>query len=98
MARGAEVWHNHGTMAATAPKNTVAVGPQGRLVVPSTVRHQLGIVPGDTLLVSVEGNRLVFEKREAVLKRIRERFAHIPSDVSLADELIADRRAEATKE
>lgn len=85
-------------MPASNRKNTVAVGPQGRLVVPSTIRHQLGIVPGDTLLVSVEKDRLVFEKREAVLKRIRERFAHIPAEVSLVDELIADRRREASKE
>jgi hypothetical protein len=38
------------------------------------------------------------EKREAVLQRLRWRFAHIPSEVSLADELISERRDEARRE
>lgn len=83
-------------MALRAQK--VSIGPQGRLVVPSTIRHQLGIVPGDTLLMSVEDNRLVLEKREVVLERLRRRFAHIPPEVRLADQLLAERRAEATSE
>jgi AbrB family looped-hinge helix DNA binding protein len=75
-----------------------AVGPQGRLVIPSEIRHQLGIGPGDVLVAAVEGDRLVLEKREAVLHRLRRRFAHIPEGVSLADELIADRRIESRRE
>lgn len=35
------------------------------------------------------------ETREAILERVRRRFDHIPADVSLADELIAERRREA---
>ena len=34
----------------------------------------------------------------AILAGLRKRFAHIPSDVNLADELIAERRAEAARE
>jgi hypothetical protein len=37
----------------------------------------------------------VLEKREAVLERVKRRFSHIHSGVSLAEELIAERRAEA---
>ena len=37
----------------------------------------------------------VMECREDVLKHLQERFAHIPSEVSLVDELIAERRAGA---
>ena len=37
-------------------------------------------------------------RREAALKRLQERLAHIPDDVSLADELIAERREEARRE
>jgi hypothetical protein len=36
----------------------------------------------------------VLEKREAVLKRLLQRFEHVPTEVSLADELIAERRSE----
>ncbi len=76
----------------------VAVGPQGRLVIPSEIRRQLGIAPGDTLVAIVEDQRLVLEKRDAVLQRLRRRFAHIPAGVSLADEVIAERRAESKRE
>jgi AbrB family looped-hinge helix DNA binding protein len=78
--------------------STIAVGPQGRLVIPSEIRRQLGIAPGDVLVAIVEDQRLLLEKREAVLQRIRRRFAHIPAGVSLADEVIAERRAESRRE
>jgi AbrB family looped-hinge helix DNA binding protein len=81
-----------------APKYTVSVGPQGRLVVPSPLRQELGISPGDTLLACVEDSRLVLEKRETVIERLRGRFAHLPAHVQLSEELIADRRAEARHE
>jgi AbrB family looped-hinge helix DNA binding protein len=76
----------------------VPVGPQGRVVIPSEIRRKLGIAPGDVLVAVVEDQRLVLEKREAVLGRLRQRFAHIPEGVSLADELIAERRAESRRE
>ena len=37
----------------------------------------------------------MLEKREVVLERVKRRFSHIPSSVSLAEELVAERRAEA---
>ena len=76
----------------------VPVGPQGRVVIPSEIRRMLGIAPGDVLIAVVENQRLVLVKREAVLQGLRRRFAHIPAGVSLADELIAERRAEARRE
>lgn len=53
---------------------------------------------GDTLIVRAEDGRLVLEKREQILARIRALFANVPPGVSLADELIAERRAEARRE
>jgi AbrB family looped-hinge helix DNA binding protein len=76
----------------------VSVGPQGRIVIPSDIRRKLEIAPGDVLIARVEDGRLVLEKRETVLQRLRQRFAHIPPGVSLADELISERRAEARRE
>lgn len=80
------------------PNSTVTVGPQGRLVIPSEIRRQMGIGPGDVLLALVEDQRLVLEKREAVLRRLLRRFEHIPAEVSLSDELIAERRSAARRE
>jgi AbrB family looped-hinge helix DNA binding protein len=75
------------------PTSTVTVGPQGRLVIPSEIRRKMGIGSGDVLLALVEDQRLVLEKREAVLQRLLRRFEHVPAEVSLAEELIAERRS-----
>jgi AbrB family looped-hinge helix DNA binding protein len=76
----------------------VTVGPQGRLVVPAALRRRLGLQPGDVLVATADEDRLVLERRDAILARLQGRFAHIPPDVSLADELIAQRRREAERE
>jgi len=78
--------------------NHVQIGAQGRLVVPATLRKALNLKPGDRLIASKEGDRLVFERRETIEKRLWEMFSHIPEHVSLADELIAERRTDARRE
>ncbi len=83
-------------MAST--ENEVQVGAQGRVVIPAALRKALKIKPGDRLVARKVGESLVLERRETVERRLRERFRHIPRDVSLADELIAERRAEAERE
>lgn len=83
---------------AEEPAAVVRVGPQGRIVVPAPLRRRLGIQAGDVLLARAEDQQLVLERREAVLARVRALFAHVPSDVDLADELISERRAEAARE
>jgi len=76
----------------------VQVGAQGRVVIPTALRKALKLKPGERLVVRKVGERLVLERREVVEKRLRERFRHISKDVSLANELIAERRAEAAAE
>jgi len=49
-------------------------------------------------MARVEGDGIVLEPRAAALRRLRELFAHVPRDVSLVDELIAERREEARRE
>ena len=73
----------------------VTVGPQGRLVVPASLRHRLGIETGDVLVARADDDRLVLERRDTILARVRERLAVVPADVSLVDELITERREEA---
>ena len=75
------------------------VGPQGRVVIPAEVRHELHLEPGETLVVRVEGDRLVLERPRAALARLQSAFEHaIPNDVSMVDELLAERRAEAERD
>ena len=74
------------------------VGPQGRVVIPARLRRILAIGQGDTLVARVEDGRIVLEKREQVLARVRRRFEKVPREVSLANELISERREEARRE
>ena len=69
------------------------------MVVPAPLRHELGLKPGDVLVARADKDRLVLERREAVLARIQAEFAAaVPPGVSLVDELIAERRKEAAAE
>ena len=49
-------------------------------------------------MIRLEDNRLVLEKRETILARLRDRFRRVPPEVSLADELIRERREEVRRE
>lgn len=71
----------------------------GKLIIPASMRRQLGIGTGDTVLVDVDNGELrvrsvtrAIERARAILRK------HIPEGTGLADELIADRRREAERE
>lgn len=85
-------------MSESKSSNEVQIGAQGRLVIPAKLRKALNLKQGDRLMGRKVGESLVFERREAIEKRLHDRFRHIPKDVSLVDELIAERRAEAARE
>lgn len=76
----------------------VHLGRQGRLVIPAALRQLLGFVEGDTLVAREEAGRLVLEKQAMVKQRLKTRFAKVPKQCSLADELITERRAAAVQE
>lgn len=92
------LWHNNKVMERRTKQERVHVGPQGRIVIPAHLRRALGVDRGDTLLARVEDGRMVLEKRETVLARVKRRFEKVPRGVSLADELISERREEARRE
>ncbi|MDY0392054.1 MAG: AbrB/MazE/SpoVT family DNA-binding domain-containing protein [Candidatus Bipolaricaulis sp.] len=83
---------------ATDKKAEVWLGKQGRLVIPAPLRRALGLEPGERLIASVEDGRLILERRREILARVKARFSQVPAEVGLADELIAERRAEARKD
>ena len=82
----------------SAPTASIRLGPQGRLVIPVELRRELGLEAGSELAIRSDGRRLILEPRSEVLRRVRSRFAVAPDDVSLTDELLADRRAESARE
>ena len=74
------------------------IGAQGRVVIPAGLRQALDLRPGDVLLARADDGRIILERPQQVLKRLRQRFAGLPHDTSLSRELIADRREEARRE
>ncbi|MBT6276063.1 MAG: AbrB/MazE/SpoVT family DNA-binding domain-containing protein [Chromatiales bacterium] len=84
-------------MPSTALQAEVQFGVQGRMVVPAALRKALGFCAGDALLARVVDGSLIIEKADSVERRVRARFQSV-SGKSLADELIAERRAEAQRE
>lgn len=75
---------------------TVEVGDRGRLVIPAAVREQLGLHPGSRLNMRVENGALVLMTPEAAERELWDMFADVGE--SLADELVADRKAEVARE
>ena len=68
-------------------------------MIPARLRQAFHLEVGETLVVRVEGDSLVLERPGAVLSRLQRSFrAAVPAGVSLVDELLADRRAEARRE
>lgn len=76
----------------------IRVGEQGRIVIPAEIRRAMSIDIGSTLVARIEQDQIILEKRDAVLERLQKRFQNIPHTISLADELIAERRTEAAHE
>ena len=76
--------------------SVVSVGPKGRVVIPAGIRRSLGIEEGSELVALVEGEAVVLVPRSAIKSRLRSMFARVA--ISMRDELIADRRAEAARE
>lgn len=76
--------------------NVVSVGPKGRVVIPAVIRRELGIEEGSELVALVEGAAVVLVPRSAIKSRLRSMFADV--GVSMREELIAERRADAVRE
>jgi bifunctional DNA-binding transcriptional regulator/antitoxin component of YhaV-PrlF toxin-antitoxin module len=62
------------------------------------MRRHLGLEPGSVVLLRLQGDALRIERQEAALGRLRARYAEAPSEASVVDELLADRREEARRE
>jgi AbrB family looped-hinge helix DNA binding protein len=76
----------------------VSLGRQGRLVIPAVLRRSLGLEEGDRLVARQDADRLVLEKPAQIKQRLKERFARVPVERRLVDELISERREESLRE
>ncbi|MBE0511071.1 MAG: AbrB/MazE/SpoVT family DNA-binding domain-containing protein [Chromatiales bacterium] len=82
---------------ANETHNEILLGAQGRLVIPAALRKSLDLKQGERLVARRVGDSLVLERPAAIKQRLKKRFQHIPTEVSLAEELIAERRHEASR-
>jgi len=71
---------------------------RGRLTIPAELRRALRAEAGDEFVVRVQGTQLVLETSRAFLNRMQRWCTHIPGDVSVVEELISERRAEALRD
>ncbi len=75
------------------------IGEGGRIVIPAEFRKELGLKPGDVIILSLQGEELRIRSIDSAIRRAQEMVArYVPEGVSLVDELIAERRAEAARE
>jgi AbrB family looped-hinge helix DNA binding protein len=80
-------------------KQTVKMGPGGRIVIPAEIRSRLALKTGDSLVITECAGEIRISTIEAGIRRAQALISqYVPADVSLADELIAERRAEAAHE
>jgi AbrB family looped-hinge helix DNA binding protein len=77
----------------------VRIAPGGRVVIPAEFRKALGVEVGDDMVMELTNGELRLRSFDAALKRVQEIVRkYVPEGVSLADELIRERREEAARE
>ena len=77
----------------------VRLDAAGRVVIPAELRRRWNVDKGDTLLLTEDASGVRLQTMDEVIRQIQEHFSQlIPPGVSLVDELLADRRAEAARD
>jgi AbrB family looped-hinge helix DNA binding protein len=75
------------------------VDASGRIVIPAESRLRKKVKEGDTLVVEEDDNSVRIKTLDDAIRDAQDYFCKvIPADVDLADELIAERRADAARD
>jgi len=87
-----------GAASISGPRQ-LTVGPDGRLVIPAAMRVELGIAGAGTVIARVIDGELRLMPLALAVRRAQDAVRQFaPPGVSLADELIVERRAEAKRD
>jgi AbrB family looped-hinge helix DNA binding protein len=71
----------------------------GHIVIPATIRKSMGLETGDAVVMTLEEGVLRIESQRTKIRQIQEDFKKFAKPGSRAsDELVADRREEASRE
>lgn len=76
----------------------IKLGRQGRIVIPTALRAELGLEEGDRLHARIVDGRLVLESPLSIFRRLQRDFRAAAGDRDPVAELIAERRREARRE
>jgi AbrB family looped-hinge helix DNA binding protein len=72
----------------------VRLGTDGRVIIPAAFRRQLGLQPGDALIVRLDEDRVVIESRRAAVRAAQRMIReHVPAGELLTERLFEMRRA-----
>jgi len=75
------------------------VNENGRVVIPASYRKALGIKAGDQVILAMDDGELRITTMKRRIERAQRRIRqYVKPGVSLADELIAERREAAKRE
>lgn len=81
------------------PEARVRMNENGRVVIPASFRKALGISPGDEIILQLEDEELkITTRKQRIARAQRNARKYVPRGVSLANELIAERREAAKRE
>lgn len=77
------------------PRERVKLGDGGRFVIPAAMRAEMGVKPGDDLIMYVENGELRVRSWLGAIRRIQEKAAKLkkPGE-SVVDEFLRERREE----
>ncbi|MBJ7415134.1 MAG: AbrB/MazE/SpoVT family DNA-binding domain-containing protein [Niveispirillum sp.] len=77
----------------------LTIAPNGRVVIPSGMRAALGIPDGGRVVARLVDGAVVLEPIALAVRRAQDYVrSFVPEGLSLADEVIAERRAAADHE
>ncbi len=77
----------------------LTVAANGRIVIPAAMRAELGVQDGGKLVARLVDGAVVLEPVGAAVRRAQSLVArYIAPNAGLADELVAERHAEAGRE
>ena len=84
------------TMKSTHARTII--GEDGSLMLPDDLLECAGLKPGDEVIIAIEDGHLIVQTDKQLSDQIKRMFSHVPPGVSLAEELIKERRAEFRRE
>ena len=77
----------------------IVIDSDRRVTIPQHFMDAVGITVGGEAVVCLEGDELQLYSQETAVRRVQQLVSrYVPADVSLSDELIAERRREAARE